>query len=433
MKKFFTLTFIFVGCLSFAKIQKNSAINNTRYIFEVPATSREERSFIANFGFALDEIQSDRVFITGTAYDRDLLKRSGIKFTEKKYQERWEKADTKAGTYRSYNSTVATLQNLASNHPEIASYMVLGKSFEGRDQPMLRISSISPGQAESAKVPAILYQGCHHAREHLSVEVPLRFAEYLVNNYATNENVKRLLDTREIFIAPVINPDGFFYDYTNGISGKNWRKNRHPNSGGSYGVDLNRNYGFGWGGGGASEDPNNDTYRGPSPFSEIEIQNIRDFVKAKRHRMNSVLDFHSFSELILYPWGYQYDDISNPQDIQIHTKMAKQMATWNNYKPEQSSDLYIASGVSLDYFYGELGMTSFTFELSPNSMFGGGFYLSPNKIESVFNSNLKPMLYMLEYADNPARVLTEAVPAWLLSGLKQKTVKTARYEDLVEK
>jgi hypothetical protein len=66
-------------------------------------------------------------------------------------------------------------------------------------------------------------------------------------------------------------------------------------------------------------------------------------------------------------------------------------------------------------------------------MFGGGFYLSPNKIESVFNSNLKPMLYMLEYADNPARVLTEAVPAWLLSGLKQKTVKTARYEDLVEK
>jgi hypothetical protein len=89
--------------------------------------------------------------------------------------------------------------------------------------------------------------------------------------------------------------------------------------------------------------------------------------------------------------------------------------------------------VSLDYFYGELGMTSFTFELSPNSMFGGGFYLSPNKIESVFNSNLKPMLYMLEYADNPARVLTEAVPAWLLRGLNQKTVKTARYEDLVEK
>jgi carboxypeptidase T len=433
MKKFLTATSLIASCLSFANIQKTTSGSNARYIFEVPATTREERTYIANFGFALDEIQSDRVFITGTAYDRDLLNRSGIKFTEKLYQERWKKADLKAGIYRSYNSTVASLQNLANNHPEIANYMILGKSFEGRDQPMLRISSISPGQAESVGLPAILYQGCHHAREHLSVEVPLRFAEYLVNNYASNENIKKLIDTREIFIAPVINPDGFFYDYTNGISGKNWRKNRHPNSGGSYGVDLNRNYGFGWGGGGASDDPNNDTYRGPSPFSEIEIQNVRDFVKAKRHRMNSVLDFHSFSELILYPWGYQYDDISNPEDIQIHTKMAQQMAKWNNYKPEQSSDLYIASGVSLDYFYGELGMTSFTFELSPNSMFGGGFYLSPSKIESVFNSNLKPMLYMLEYADNPARVLTEAMPAWLLRGLHEKNLKTAQYEDLVEK
>jgi carboxypeptidase T len=433
MKKILTTTSMIVSCLSFADIKNNSDINNNRYIFEVPATTREERTYIANFGFALDEIQSDRVFITGTEYDRDLLNRSGINFIERKYQPRWEKADLKAGTYRSYNSAVATLQNLASNHPEIASYMVLGKSFEGRDQPMLRISSLSPGQAESEKIPAILYQGCHHAREHLSVEVPLRFAEFLVNNYTSNENIKKLLDTREIFIAPVINPDGFFYDYTNGISGKNWRKNRHPNSGGSYGVDLNRNYGFGWGGGGASDDPNNDTYRGPTAFSEIEIQNVRDFVKAKRHRMNSILDFHSFSELILYPWGYQYDDISNPQDIQVYTKMAHQMSTWNNYTAEQSSDLYIASGVSLDYFYGELGMTTFTFELSPNSMFGGGFYLSPSKIESVFNSNLKPMLYMLEYADNPARVLTEAVPTWLINNLEKKNIKIASYDDLLDK
>ncbi|MEI7440573.1 MAG: M14 family metallopeptidase [bacterium] len=425
MKKFLTTASILASSLSFADV--------TRYIFEVPAATREERTYIANFGFALDEVQSDRVFISGTSYDRDLLNRSGLKFVERKYQDRWEKADLKAGTYRSYNSVVASLQNLASNHPEIASYMVLGKSFEGRDQPMLRISGVSPGQAESAKTPAILYQGCHHAREHLSVEVPLRFAEYLINNYASNESVKNLVDHREIFIAPIVNPDGFFFDYTNGISGKNWRKNRHPNSGGSMGVDLNRNYGFGWGGGGASDDPNNDTYRGPSSFSEIEIQNVRDFVKSKRHRMNSVMDFHSFSELILYPWGYQYDDISNAKDVQVYNKMAHQMASWNNYTAEQASDLYIASGVSVDYFYGELGMTAFTFELSPNSMFGGGFYLSPSKIESVFSSNLKPMLYMLEYADNPARVLTESVPSWLLNNLDQKTIKTASYEDLIER
>jgi hypothetical protein len=66
-------------------------------------------------------------------------------------------------------------------------------------------------------------------------------------------------------------------------------------------------------------------------------------------------------------------------------------------------------------------------------MFGGGFYLTPSKIESVFSSNLKPMLYMLEYADNPARVLTESVPSWLLNNLDQKKIKTASYEDLIEK
>lgn len=399
------------------------------FIFEVPAQTREERTFISNLGFAIDQVMSDRVFISGDKYDRDLLTRSGLKFTEIQYQPKWDKEDL-ATKYRSYQEVVDTLKNLAVKNPDIASYEVLGKSTEGRDQPMLRISGMSPGEAESARLPSILYQGCHHAREYLSVEMPLRFAEYLVANYATNYAVKRLVDTREIYIAPMINPDGHVYDYSNGIRGKNWRKSRKPVGNGQFGVDLNRNYGYQWGGGGASTSPSSDTYRGPSAFSEIEIQNIRDFVKAKRHRMEVNLDFHSFSELILYPWGYTYDPIAETTAFQVHTKMANQMALWNGYTPQSAADLYIASGVSMDYFYGELGMTTFTFELSPTSIFGGGFYLSPSKIESVFNENLKPMLYMLEYADSPKRVLTEPVPDYLESGLETKQLKIAQYSDL---
>ncbi len=399
------------------------------FIFEIPAQTKEERTFISNLGFAIDQVMSDRVFVSGDHYDRDLLKRSGLKFSEIKYQPKWDKEDL-ATKYRSYQDVVNTFKNLAEKNPDIASYEVLGKSTEGRDQPMLRISGMSPGEAESARLPAILYQGCHHAREYLSVEMPLRFAEYLVSQYATNDAVKRLIDTREIYIAPMINPDGHVYDYSDGIRGKSWRKNRKPLGNGQYGVDLNRNYGYQWGGGGASTSPSSDTYRGPSGFSEIEIQNIRDFVKAKRHRMEVNLDFHSFSELILYPWGYTYDPIADATAFEVHTKMAKQMALWNGYTPQSAADLYIASGVSMDYFYGELGMTTFTFELSPTSIFGGGFYLSPSKIEGVFNENLKPMLYMLEYADNPKRVLTEPVPAYLESELAPKQLKIAQYSDL---
>ncbi len=400
-----------------------------RYIFEVPARDKHERTFISNLGFAIDEVQSDRVFITGGAYDRDLLKRSGLTFTETLYQDKWDNLP-RATKYRSYEEVINVFKKLSADHPEIASYEILGKSYEGREQPLLRISALSPGEAESAKTPAILYQGCHHAREYLSVEVPLRFAEYLVAEYATNESVRTLLETREIFVAPIINPDGYFYDYSSGVSGKSWRKNRKPLSNGGFGVDLNRNYGFEWGGGGASANEASDTYRGPSAFSEVETQNLRDFVKSKNHRMNINMDFHSFSELILFPWGYTNDEIANEKDLQIHTTMAKQMAAWNGYTPESASDLYIASGVSLDYFYGELGLTSFTFELSPSSIFGGGFYLNPNKIESVFNENLKPMLYLLEYADDPSRVLREPLPDYLYGALGQKQIKIAQYSDL---
>lgn len=402
----------------------------TDYVFEVPAKTKEERTFISNLGFAIDQVMSDRVFLSGNSYDKDLLQRSGLQFQATVYKQKWD-GFGRAAKYRSYQDVVNIFKKLAADYPDLASYEVLGKSLEGREQPLLRISSLSAGEAESAKIPSILYQGCHHAREHLSVEVPLRFAEYLVTQYATNDAVKKLVDSREIFVAPVINPDGFFYDYTNGISGKNWRKNRKPLAGGAFGVDLNRNYGFGWGGGGASANGSSDTYRGPSPFSEIEIQNVRDFVKGHRNRMNIVMDFHSFSELILYPWGYTYDGIKQTEDAQVFSKMGSQMASWNGYKAEAASDLYIASGVSIDYFYGELGMTSFTFELSPTSIFEGGFYLSPSRIESVFNENLKPMLYLLEYADNPKRVLSEAIPSYLEGVPGQKDIKVSQYTDVL--
>lgn len=150
-------------------------------------------------------------------------------------------------------------------------------------------------------------------------------------------------------------------------------------------------------------------------------------------RIKVLLTFHTFSELVLYPWGNTYDDVGQnlgtTEDFKIFKTMAEKMATWNNYKPMQSSDLYIASGDTTDWAYGELGIYAFTFELSPKSLWGGGFYPGEGAIQSTFDDNLKPMLYLLEYSLNPNRVFQEKAPDFDVTPVKLG-IGTADYKDL---
>jgi carboxypeptidase T len=233
--------------------------------------------------------------------------------------------------------------------------------------------------------------------------MPLMLAEHLLKNRTTAQ-IGNLLENRDIWIIPMVNPDGAEYDIATG-SYRMWRKNRRNNGGGTFGVDLNRNYGYGWGTGGSSNNPSSDTYMGTAPFSEPETQAIRDFVTSHRDNVSTVISYHTFSELILYPWGGKYDAIENTNDRRVHEIMAQQMAQWNGYTPQQSSDLYIASGDTCDWAYGELGKVTFTFELSPKSQWNGGFYPGAGVIDRVFQANLRPMLYMIDLADDPYRVL----------------------------
>jgi carboxypeptidase T len=116
------------------------------------------------------------------------------------------------------------------------------------------------------------------------------------------------------------------------------------------------------------------------------------------------LVFITFSELVLYPWGGKDEGVGG-QDEAIFKKMAADIVKMNNYTPMQSSDLYIASGDTCDWLYGELSVYCLTFELSPSSMFGGGFYPGASMIERVFDDNFEPMLYLADLAEDPSRVL----------------------------
>lgn len=378
---------------------RSFASDDTTYWMKVRAKNKFERSTIANTGAVIEVVADDYVIAFGSESEKTAVEKLGRLEQSFIYALDFPARDS---NFHNYSELLAALSDLAQNSPDIVAYEVVGKSLEGRDIVNLRIST---DLANSSKKPGISFVGTHHAREHISTEVPLMLAQYLVTEYKNNNpEIVKYLETREINIIPLVNPDGAEWDISTG-NYKAWRKNRRKNSNGTYGVDLNRNYSYMWGTGGSSKDPRSEVYMGPQAFSEPETQAIRDFIDAKTN-LTTVLSFHTFSELILYPWGHKYESIENARDLKVHEVMANTMAQWNKYTPQQSSELYIASGDTTDWAYGTHKMVSFTFELDPKSAFGtDGFYPGQAKIPVVFQKNLKPCLYLIEYADNPYRVI----------------------------
>ena len=405
MKKIGKLSLVILTLLTFSSI-KNAKSNDSQYYWmKVAAGDKFQRSVIASTGAAIEIVKDDYVIAYGNDTELTKIKALGWLVAASNLAEEMSTRDfpTKDAAYHNYAELTEALNLLAKNNPDIVHLSSVVKTSEGKDIWALRITNdlITAGNK-----PAVIFMGGHHAREHLSVEMPLMFAQYLVDQYrAGNQKIVGLINSRDIHIIPVVNPDGMEYDIKDGTY-KMWRKNRSRNANGTFGVDLNRNYGFQWGTGGSSSDPNSETYKGTAPFSEIESTAIKNYVEAHTN-ITILLTLHSFSKLILYPWGHKYNPIETGADQQVHSVMARKMAEWNGYTPEQSSELYIASGDTTDWSYGAHKIISFTFELDPanNGFGGGGFYPGPGVIQPVFQKNIEPFLYLIGYADNPYRVL----------------------------
>lgn len=387
-----------------AMLPINSAqtVESTTYWMKLKAKDKFERSVIADTGVSINKIIDEYVYATGTLEEMNQLEKLG--FVETSFALTADMLDfpTEDSKYHNYAEMTAALKKIADENPDITQMSSIGKSVEGRDIWAIRISG---NLSQASTLPGVIFMGGHHAREHLSVEVPLKLAQYLVAQYRNNDaRISSLLEYRDIHIIPAVNPDGLEWDISTGKY-KLWRKNRAKNSNGTFGVDLNRNYGFQWGTGGSSKNPNSDTFMGPTPFSEPETKAIKAYVEANNN-LSTLLSFHTFSKLILYPWGHKYEGIENTRDKAVHEKMAQKMAQWNDYQPQQSSELYIASGDTTDWSYGQLKMISFTFELDPaNGGSSMGFYPGDEIIDEVFQKNINPALLLMDYADNPYRIL----------------------------
>ncbi|KYG68358.1 carboxypeptidase [Bdellovibrio bacteriovorus] len=391
--------FIAVGFLPF---QNAHTVDSTQYWMKVRAKDKFERSLIANTGLAIETTREDFVVGVGSLEEKNAIERLGLLEVSFPLTDAMD-FPAKDAAFHNYAEMTEKLRTLVNNHSSISQMTSIGKSVEGRDIWAIRISG---NLAEADTLPATVFMGGHHAREHLSIELPIYYVEYLLTEYSKgNPRIQRLVNGRDIHFIPMVNPDGAEYDISTG-SYKSWRKNRTRNSNGTYGVDLNRNYAYGWGGEGASTSPNSETYRGPHAFSEPETQAIKKYVDTHEN-ITILLSFHTYSQLILYPWGHVYESIANTQDKQVHETMARKMAEWNGYTPQQSSELYIASGDTTDWSYAEHKIISFTFELDPgNSGWGsGGFYPGAGVIPEVQRKNLEPVLYLIEYSDNPYRAV----------------------------
>ncbi|WP_216212346.1 M14 family metallopeptidase [Amycolatopsis aidingensis] len=275
--------------------------------------------------------------------------------------------------YHNYAEMTAALRAAARDYPGLARMSSVGRSYQGRELHMLKISD---NAARDENEPEVLFTCNQHAREHLTTEMCLHIVDRFTSEYASDPTVRQLVDSREIWIIPQVNPDGSEYDIAGGRY-KGWRKNRQ-----GQGTDPNRNWGYRWGCcGGSSGYPSSQTYRGTAPFSAPETRAVADFVGSRvvggSQQITAHIDFHTFSELVLWPYGYTYADTApgmNAEQARRFQDIGRQMARTNGYTPQQSSDLYITDGSVNDWMWAEHGILSYTFEMYPRSGGIGGFY-----------------------------------------------------------
>jgi len=313
------------------------------------------------------------------------------------------------GGFSKYEEYLAHLDNMVSMYPNFITAKMPASAtintIEGKPVYYVKITNLSNGIPNK---PQVLLTGLHHAREPIGMQHLLYFMYYIMQHYSDNQNIKNLIDYTEIFLIPVINVDGYLYNQTiqpNG--GGMWRKNRRLNTGGSYGVDLNRNYGYMWGydNNGSSPNPTSETYRGTAAFSEPETQIIRDFCNARNIKI--CLNYHSVAALFLHPWGYSASP--NLPDLTTYTAYSSLLTKENHYPYGPCSHLlYNANGGSDDWMYGEQTSKPKIFAWTPE-VGGSGFWPTSAEIIALCQENMWQSLYAAFLAGNFAFV-TETSP-----------------------
>lgn len=295
------------------------------------------------------------------------------------------------GGYYTFSEVEQNLDQLTSECSHIISEKTsIGQSLEGRDIWMVRLSD-NPNSDENE--PEVLYTGLHHAREPMSYMNLFYFMNYLCENYDSDVEIRNLVNNRELYFIPVVNPDGLVYNELiepngGGLQRKNSLETCSNNNDDNRwdGIDLNRNYGLNWGydDQGSSPDGCDQTYRGPGPFSEPETNAIKNFVE--EHDFKIALNYHSYSNILIYPYGWEYNLYPVEEDMEIFTEFGTEMTQYNGYEMGTAPELlYPVNGEACDWMYGEHGIIAYTPEIGS---YLDGFWPATDRIVPLAEDNL---------------------------------------------
>jgi hypothetical protein len=289
----------------------------------------------------------------------DFLRKRGYRISTLLDMDKWREEVKEwifQSDYHSYSEMVTDLVNLASNYPSLARLDTIGYSVEGRLILALKISdNVNVKEPE----PEIRIVGTHHGNEWISTEIPILLAHYLLENYGILQEVTDMVNEREIWIIPMVNPDGH-----EGITRYN-----------SNGVDLNRDYGYMWEGWGGSV----------SPYSQPETRYMYMF--SQKHNFTLSLSFHSYGEIVNYIWNYSPIE---PPDSQMIREFSYGYASFNGYWVTEGYDWYETHGDLNDYSFGIDSDVDWTIELANQ------FIPPASQIPTIWNENRDAIMYIIK-------------------------------------
>ncbi len=288
------------------------------------------------------------------------------------------------GAYHTYDDMIVHINLMQQEFPDLVKVMEVGKSVEDRTVYAVKMSD-QVGTDESATEGVVYYDAITHAREPMGLETHLYYMWWLLENYGTDAEATYLLDHRELYFIPIVNPDGYVYNQTTNPNGGGfWRKNRRDNGGGCFGVDLNRNYSNEWGNlVGSSSDPCSGSYHGTSAFSEPESQNVRDFVA--QIQPGIAFSCHTYSDVFLCPNSFN-NELLNYKAYADHSSEFIPSG-YKGYGTWEMMIGYFGAGTTQDYLNQE-GIIAWTPEI------GHEFWEAPSDICDRVQEMFGPMKYL---------------------------------------
>lgn len=294
-------------------------------------------------------------------------------------------------TYHTLDEINKWMDSLVVEYSQVQPISV-GKSYEGREIKGVKVSYKSGN-------PGIFIEGGIHAREWITPAT----VTYILNELliSTDPRVRNIAENYDWYIVPSFNPDGYVYTHT---TNRLWRKTRKP-YGTCVGVDPNRNWNVSWNTHGTSNKPCSEVFSGNKPFSEVETRTISNYISSLNGKISTYLAFHSYSQLLLFPYGHTRAHIENHDDLQkigetAATALSRRYGT--QYKVGNIYDaIYPASGGSMDWVFSALDNVKvvYTYELRPGSNnYRTGFVLPADQIIPTAEETLDSVVVIIEEA-----------------------------------